>query len=646
MGTTSSTSLFTGSSAYSKDFQNVIDRAVAIASLPIQVLTNQQTALNEQSTALAGLDTKLSALQSAVSAIEDALSGSAFQTEVSNEAVVSASLASGATEGVYSIKVNKIGSYATSLSTAAWDSSGDPKTYTLLIGNKDYTITPADNSAATIAATINAKYGDLVRATAVNVVPGDTRISLQSTTLDPTTLDLFQIPSSYTPTGLQQQSAAGYAVSQSGKTWDSSGEPATYTLVAGGTSYSISPAGNTADQVAAAINSQHGDQVQATVVDLGTGTSHDYRIRLEAVAEGVQTLDLQKAPGASLQIQQNAATSRTTATWDGGDAPAGNRFVYTLAIGGTKYSFTPTDNSAATVASTINSLYGTKVHATVIDLGTGGAHDYRISLQNRTAGTPPALDLLKTTAASLQTQKTAGALAEYEVNGSGVVATSNTRSASVADGVTLNLLSSSTSPVDVTVTRSTSVLSAALSSFADAYNAAADEIAKQHGESAGALRGDSILASVSRALRDISTYNAADGQFNALTSLGLELMKDGHIRYNSFQLAAADFTNSAGVTSFLGSANGGWLKAATDALNGLQDPTRGLLQSTETNLHAQIARLGKTIAEKQTKVDALQIQMQNRLAAADALLASMEQQYSFMSAMFSAQDTARKMYSA
>jgi flagellar hook-associated protein 2 len=218
---------------------------------------------------------------------------------------------------------------------------------------------------------------------------------------------------------------------------------------------------------------------------------------------------------------------------------------------------------------------------------------------------------------------------------------------SVADGVTLNLLSSSASPVDVTVTRSTSVLSSALSSFADAYNAVVDELGKQHGQSAGALQGQSILASISRALSSISTYNSSGGGVNVLKSLGLDLQTDGHIQYNSFGLMATDITNSVGVTAFLGSSTkSGWLKVATDALKGLEDPVSGILKTTESNLQAQITSIGKTISDKQSKVDALQLQLQNRLAAADALLASMEQQYSYMSSMFQAQDTARRMYSA
>ena len=60
MSTTSTTSssVFSGNSRYSADFQAVIDRTVAIASLPISQLNAQKTSLSDQPTALTGLDGK------------------------------------------------------------------------------------------------------------------------------------------------------------------------------------------------------------------------------------------------------------------------------------------------------------------------------------------------------------------------------------------------------------------------------------------------------------------------------------------------------------------------------------------------------------------------------------------------------------
>jgi flagellar hook-associated protein 2 len=649
MSTTSTTPVaFTGTSAYSTDFANVISRAVAIASLPITQLTNSKTTLTSQSTELTTLDTKFTALQTAVAAIGTALGGSSFQTSVSSPNVLNVSVGDGAQEGYYSMNVSSIGAYESSMSNANWnvpEVAKTPTTFTLVVGNQNYSVTAADNSAQSVADAINANYGNLVQATTVNVSPTDTRISLQSAALGQTTLDILNVRAS-TPPSLQTQAATGYAVSQSAASWDASGSPATYTLTLGGSSHYITPASNSAADVVSAINTAYGGQVRASVVDLGTGSSHDYRISLESTTDGQMngsmTLDLAKGFGASLQTQQLPALSLSAASWDAtADAP-GTRGTYDLVIGSTKYAFTPADNSAASVAAAINSVYGSQVHASVVDLETGGNPDYRIALQGA-AGTT--YDIQKTTATSYQSEQTAGSLASYEVNNSGVVNTSTTRDITVSTGVTATLVGlSGGTPVGITVTRSTSALNTALSGFTDAYNAAVTEVLKQQGQSGGALQGQSVVAQLSNILSGISTYSSS-GQFNVLEDLGMALGTNGQITYNPLTLMSADLSSSTGVTAFLGSATGGgFLKTATDALTSVEDPTTGLLKTSETDTKSQIANLGTTIAAKQAKVDAMQLQMQNQMAAADALVASMEQQYNYLSGLFQAQQTADQMY--
>ncbi len=646
-----SNSVFKGASAFSSDFANVINRAVAIAALPIQVLTTNKATLTTQSEEITKLDTKFSLLQAALQKIGTALGGSAFQTSVSSPNVVDVSVADGAREGFYSMNVTSIGAYQTSMSTANWsvakDPSGKPTTFTLVVGNQNYSVTPADNSAQSVADAINLSCGNLVQATTVNVANGDTRISLKSAALGQTNLDLLQLPSA-TPTSLQQQAPAGYAISRSTASWDSSGSPATYTLIIGGDPYDITPVSNSAGDVVSAINATYGTQVRASVVDLGTGSSHDYRISMQSTTagpmNGSMTLDVKQAGGASLQTQQTAATSRTAAAWSAAPDAAGSRSTYTLVAGSTKYSFTPADNSAASVVAAINSLYGGQVQASVVDLETGGSPDYRISLQSK-MGSSTAFDIQKTTGTNFQKEQTAGALASYEINSSGVVNTSFTRNITISDGVTANLRGASGgAPVDITVTRSTSALSTALSGLADAYNAAVEEVGTQRGQSGGALAGQSIVGQLSSLLSRISTYSSS-GQINGLEGLGLSLGNDGHLTYNAFTLMSADLTSSTSVTAFLGSATGGgFLKAATDVLVSAEDPVSGLLKTSKTDVQSQIARLAATIADKQMKVNALQIRLQNQMAAADALIASMEQRSSYFTNMFAAQNTANQMY--
>ena len=57
-----STLVFSGVSKYSTDFQSIINRQVQIASLPAQLLTNQDTNLLQGKTLLGSMSTAVSSL--------------------------------------------------------------------------------------------------------------------------------------------------------------------------------------------------------------------------------------------------------------------------------------------------------------------------------------------------------------------------------------------------------------------------------------------------------------------------------------------------------------------------------------------------------------------------------------------------------
>jgi len=626
---------------------------VSIASLPIDLLQAQQTTLNGQATELTTLDTDFTAVQTAIQSISDALGGSGMSSTVSDPAVASVTVGDGAVQGAYSIDVSSIGAYATSLSTTNWnapaDASGQTTSYNLVVGGSTYSFTPADNSAATVASTINAQYGNLVQATAVNVGSSDTpdyRISLQSASLGPMTLGI------QAQSGASLQSAqtatTGYATSQSASTWVSSGSASTYTLAVDGTNYTIKPADNSAASVAAAINALSGTPVQATVVDVGTGDSPDERIQLQSTSAGVATVNLLDSSGNSLQQQEtpaaaSSAVSQTSSTWDPTADASGNPTQYTLTIGGTTQTFSATDNSAESVAAAINALSGSPVQANVVDVGTASQPDYRLQLIDNT-GSGKAPQLTRSTPFNLQTQGTPpGSLATYEIANSGKTVSSDSRDVTIAAGTTLTL--AGTGETDVTVTQSASTLSTALSGFADAYNAAVAELAKQYGQAGGPLQGESIVYELSQSLGQMSTYYSSASGSVSMADLGFTLNDDGTLTYSPLNMMSTDLSNSAGVIAFLGSATGGgFLQAATNAMNNIETPTTGLLKSTETALQSQISSLGTTIATKQAQVQQLQTNLTNQMATADAAIANMEQQYSYMTSVYQAQQTANLMY--
>ena len=649
---TSSSGIFTGSSQFSADFQNVITRATAIASLPMTQLNTDKTNLSSQADALTGLDGKFKALQTAVQGIADSLTGSAFVATVSDPTKAGVSVSTGAAEGDYTIDVVNAGVYATSMTASNWVGGTDStRTYQLSVGGVNYSLSPADNSAASVVSGINSSYGDKVHATLVNVGSSanpDYRISLQAVKLGDLKPGL--LVGSVSAGNLQTPQSVGsdiLATSQTAQTWDSN--PAlTYQLSIGGTAYDIATSDTTAQGMVDAINSQFGDKVTAVLVDVGNGTA-DYRISLTAAVPGNARPDILVTDGvadpASLQTQQAAgsdtkATSQTASAWI---APAGPALGYQLSLGGVSYRLTVADNSLDSIVSALNSQYPSKVTASKVDVGTSGAHDYRLSL---TAVAPGDLQPnLVLGASDVQTQQATGAMADYIVNNSGQHATSDTRSVRIATGITVNLLARDNgTPVDIVVTRPTSAVSSALSSFVSAYNAAVDEIDQQHGTTAGPLRGESALSALSRVLSGLATYSDGSSGISGLSDLGVDLDKTGHLTFNQFTLVGTDLSNSAGVDAFLGSTSSGFLKLATDSLNSVENSVTGILPTWSAGVQDQIANITQTIAEQQARVDQMTQQMTEQISAADALIATMEQQYNYLSGMFQAMQTADAQY--
>jgi flagellar hook-associated protein 2 len=319
--------------------------------------------------------------------------------------------------------------------------------------------------------------------------------------------------------------------------------------------------------------------------------------------------------------------------------------AFKLSLGGVVYGLSVADSSAAGVASAINSAYGDQVQATVVNVGSGATPDYRISLRGLKLGDldPQILDGTDSLSDSAGTIK--GIQASYTVNSSSVISTSDSRTFSIADGLTVSVQTGVTGNVDITVAPASSALTSALSSFANAYNTAADALAAHHGSSGGALTADPIVNQLSELLRSLGTYSDASGSVEGMKTLGLDLGTDGHLTFNQFTFASLNTADATGVAAFLGSSTtGGLLQLATGALNTVEQTDTGLLAIETASVQGGIANLTDQINNQQDRVDQLQTQLQAQMSAADSLIASMEQQYSYISNMFTAMETAAQQY--
>src|SRR5580698_8431473 len=115
MSTSSTPITFAGQSTFSSSFQQVLQRAVSIASLPMQEVEVEVGKLQSQQTDLSTLQSNFSALQNAVQNISTAMTGNVTATS-SSPATVSVQAQSTTLPGSYSIQVQNIGSSTTAIS--------------------------------------------------------------------------------------------------------------------------------------------------------------------------------------------------------------------------------------------------------------------------------------------------------------------------------------------------------------------------------------------------------------------------------------------------------------------------------------------------------------------------------------------------
>lgn len=302
-----------------------------------------------------------------------------------------------------------------------------------------------------------------------------------------------------------------------------------------------------------------------------------------------------------------------------------------LTVNGASFTIAPADNSLISLAAAINSA-GAGVSATIINIGSPLAPDYRLSLQSGALGNIP-IQLNDGSSDLLQTL-VAGTAAQYQVNGQpSIPISSSARTIIVAPGLTADLLKAGTT--SIVVSQTSSAMGDALTSFIAAYNAAVDSINLNHGKSGGALTGDPILSTLSQALRNVSGYSSGSGAVQSLADLGVALDRNGKLSLNQQQLDSVMSAHPSEVSAFLGSATtSGFLKISADVMNNLEDPIDGVLPALQTSMQQQITAQNQSISDMQDRIDLMQANLTARISAADALIASLEQQVSYFTTLF------------
>jgi flagellar hook-associated protein 2 len=304
---------------------------------------------------------------------------------------------------------------------------------------------------------------------------------------------------------------------------------------------------------------------------------------------------------------------------------------FTLTVGGSTFTIRPVANTLNALAQAINTS-GSGTNATIVNLGGPSAPDYRLSLQSTTLGN---VDIqLNDGTQNLLGNLTTGSPAQYQVDGQpSTPISSSSDTVILAPGVTVDLLKAG--QTSIAVAPNSSAAGQALASFAASYNAVVDELSANHGNSGGALTGQSILSWLQQSLRDIMGYSGGSGSVQNLTALGMSFDKTGHLSFDQAQFSSVSAAHAGDVAAFLGSVPGtGFLNSATNILNSLEDPTSGTFQSEGDTIQQQIHTDNLEITATQSRVTALQNQLAAQMSAADALIASLQSQVTYFTTLF------------
>jgi flagellar hook-associated protein 2 len=307
--------------------------------------------------------------------------------------------------------------------------------------------------------------------------------------------------------------------------------------------------------------------------------------------------------------------------------------AYTLTVNGKSFAISTGGASLTALALAINCA-SAGVQASLVNTGSSASPQYRLVLRSDDLG-PDAIQL-NDGSQDLLDSLGSGEYAEYKVNGLGGSIQSSSRQFTLSPGVTATLVGTTVSghPVTLAVSRNTDSVSSAISAFVTAYNAAVDALGQQFGENAGQLSGQSIVRDLSHSLRSVLQFTGSSGAVTSMAQMGLSLDNLGHLAFDDTKLSSAGID---AVQSFLGSAStGGFLKNAADALKRVEDSTSGSLTVAMKQAKDAIATQNQEISDEQKRVDDLQANLQEQLAAADALIASLESQKTYLSNLFTA----------
>jgi len=339
--------------------------------------------------------------------------------------------------------------------------------------------------------------------------------------------------------------------------------------------------------------------------------------------------------------------------------------------GSTYSSFSQTSSVDITIDSSNNTLAG--VRDAINSAGAGvsasilkNGDDYQLLLVSEETGLSKSMSLTVSdseggdtddgglsrlafnSSGSQLTQSAAGANANFSINGLAVSSASNTVT-DVIDGVTLNLLSATSSAITIDVKTDTDTIVADVQAFVDKYNAYTTlfkDFTKYDATTgtAGVLQGDSTARSVMSQIRSElgKSVTGLGGSYTSLADVGISIDKSGVMTFTQstfktvFAAAPNEVTGVFASTTVSGTAVEGVAEKLETLMEGFLVSTTGIFDSRISSLNTELTDIADDRADLARRMQSLEDRYFAQLNAMDSLLAEIETTGNFLTQQFEA----------
>ena len=321
--------------------------------------------------------------------------------------------------------------------------------------------------------------------------------------------------------------------------------------------------------------------------------------------------------------------------------------VLSVSVGGGNAVDLTIDSSNNTLSGIRDAINAADIGVTASIVNDGSATPYRLVVTSNTSGISNSIALTVSSDTDGNDGDDAGLSqlinanldevqaasdAEIVVNGINIASATNTITDAIP-GATLEVKAkTSGTPVEITITESSSEIEASLSSFVEKFNEIVKyEAAHNNVDSPGALSGDFTLRSISSRLASFvlgfGTYGGND--VRALSNIGVRMGEDGELDFDASVLKEALNQDKVAVERFIrgdGADDKGFFGNLFDALDGFTDPVSGAIHGRTGGLNANIKRINAQVAMAEVRISAFEERITKQFANLELLVNNLQTQ--------------------